>query len=172
MTFISRLLRSRKKDYPQLKALMDRVYVNLGGAWSKTTIHTLIDAFPEGQIALFDHDQLIGIVLSMRVDYAKFSNPHTYDDLIGQKEIIRDNPEGDAIYGLDALIDPDYRGYRLGRRLYDARKELCRQLNFRAILAGGRIPNYHNHKDLSPGDYIDAVESREIHDSALLFPAI
>ena len=159
----------KKKDYPQLKALMDRVYVNLGGAWSKTTIHTLIDAFPEGQIALFDHDQLIGIVLSMRVDYAKFSNPHTYDDLIGQKEIIRDNPEGDAIYGLDALIDPDYRGYRLGRRLYDARKELCRQLNFRAILAGGRIPNYHNHKDLTPGEYIDAVESREIHDSALSF---
>ena len=100
----------KKKDYPQLKALMDRVYVNLGGAWSKTTIHTLIDAFPEGQIALFDHDQLIGIVLSMRVDYAKFSNPHTYDDLIGHKEIIRDNPEGDAIYGLDALIDPEYRG--------------------------------------------------------------
>ena len=30
----------KKKDYPQLKALMDRVYVNLGGAWSKNTIHT------------------------------------------------------------------------------------------------------------------------------------
>ena len=102
----------KKKDYPQLKALMDRVYVNLGGAWSKNTIHALIDAFPEGQIALFDHDELIGIVLSMRVDYNKFSNPHTYDDLIGHKEIIRDNPEGDAIYGLDALIDPEYRGNR------------------------------------------------------------
>ena len=63
---------------------MDRVYVNLGGSWSKTTISTLIDAFPEGQIALFDHDKLIGIVLSMRVNYAKFSNPHTYDDLIGR----------------------------------------------------------------------------------------
>ena len=159
----------KKKDYPQLKALMDRVYVNLGGAWSKNTIHALIDAFPEGQIALFDHDELIGIVLSMRVDYNKFSNPHTYDDLIGHKEIIRDNPEGDAIYGLDALIDPEYRGYRLGRRLYDARKELCRQLNFRAILAGGRIPNYHNHQDLTPGEYIEAVEAREIHDPALSF---
>ena len=42
-------------------------------------------------MALFDHDQLIGIVLSMRVDYAKFST-HTYDDLIGQK-IIKDNPK-------------------------------------------------------------------------------
>lgn len=159
----------KKKDYPQLKALMDRVYADMGGAWSKTTIHTLIEAFPEGQIALFDHDKLIGMVLSMRVDYQRFSNPHTYDDLLGQREIIQDNPEGDAMYGLDALIDPDYRGYRLGRRLYDARKELCRQMNFRAILAGGRIPNYHNHQDLTPGEYIDAVESREIHDPALSF---
>ena len=48
------------------------------------------------------------------------------------------DPEGDAMYGLDVLIHPDYRGYRLGRRLYEARKELCRSLNLRAILAGGQ----------------------------------
>ena len=159
----------KKKDYPQLKTLMDRVYVNLGGAWSKNTIHTLIDSFPEGQIALFDHDKLIGMVLTMRVNYQKFSNPHTYDDLLGQREIIKDDPKGDALYGIDALIDPDYRGYRLGRRLYDARKELCRQMNFRAILAGGRIPKYHSYQDMSPGEYIDAVENREIYDPTLSF---
>lgn len=159
----------KKKDYPQLKTLMDRVYVSLGGAWSKTTINTLIDSFPEGQIALFDHDKLIGMVLTMRVNYQRFSNPHTYDDLLGQREIIKDDPEGDALYGIDALIDPDYRGYRLGRRLYDARKELCRQMNFRAILAGGRIPKYHNYQDMNPGEYIDAVENREIYDPTLSF---
>ena len=159
----------KKKDYPQLKTLMDRVYVSLGGAWSKTTINTLIDSFPEGQIALFDHDKLIGMVLTMRVNYQRFSNPHTYDDLLGQREIIKDDPEGDALYGIDALIDPDYRGYRLGRRLYDARKELCRQMNFRAILAGGRIPKYHNYLDMTPGEYIDAVENREIYDPTLSF---
>ena len=159
----------KKKDYPQLKTLMDRVYVSLGGALSKTTINTLIDSFPEGQIALFDHDKLIGMVLTMRVNYQRFSNPHTYDDLLGQREIIKDDPEGDALYGIDALIDPDYRGYRLGRRLYDARKELCRQMNFRAILAGGRIPKYHNYQDMTPGEYIDAVENREIYDPTLSF---
>ena len=40
----------KKKDYPQLKALMDRVYVNLGGAWSKTTIHTLLTPFLKGRL--------------------------------------------------------------------------------------------------------------------------
>lgn len=43
------------------------------------------------------------------------------------------------MYGLDVFVHPDYRGLRLGRRLYDARKELCRSKNFKAILAGGRI---------------------------------
>ncbi|PNK60200.1 carbon-nitrogen hydrolase family protein [Psychrobacter sp. FDAARGOS_221] len=159
----------KKKDYPQLKTLMDKVYADLGGSWSKTTIYALIESFPEGQIALFDHDKLIGMVLTMRVNYQRFSNPHTYDDLLGQREIIKDDPKGDAFYGIDALIDPDYRGYRLGRRLYDARKELCRQMNFRAILAGGRIPKYHNYQDLTPGEYIDAVEAREIYDPILSF---
>lgn len=157
------------EDYPQIKRLMDRVYHDIGGAWPEQTIHQLVDDFHQGQIALFDHDRLIGMVLSVQVDYKKFSNPHTYDDLIGQSQQILNNPEGDAIYGLDALIDPDYRGYRLGRRLYDARKELCRQHNYRAILAGGRMPNYHQEDGMSPGEYIEAVKNREIYDPTLSF---
>ena len=77
---------------------------------------------------------------------------------------------GDAMYGLDALIAPEYRGYRLGRRLYEARKELCRQHNLRAILAGGRIPNYHEHAhEMSAAEYLEAVRERKIYDPILTF---
>ncbi len=87
------------------------------------------------------------------------------DDLIGKRETILNDPDGDAMYGLDVLIHPDYRGYRLGRRLHEARKELCRSLNLRAILAGGRIPQYHEHAhELSPAEYLDKVAREEIHD--------
>jgi predicted amidohydrolase/GNAT superfamily N-acetyltransferase len=117
-----------------------------------------------------DHDQVIGVALSVQVDYQKFSNPHTYDDLISKRETILNNAQGDALYGLDVLIHPDYRGYRLGRRLYEARKELCRQHNLRAILAGGRIPNYHQYADsMTPDDYFEAVKSRRIYDPILTF---
>ncbi|MEX2321540.1 MAG: bifunctional GNAT family N-acetyltransferase/carbon-nitrogen hydrolase family protein, partial [Saccharospirillum sp.] len=157
-------------DYPQLKRLMDRVYDDIGGAWPEETIKRLIKDFPDGQIAIDDDGELIGVALSVLVDYTTFSNPHKYDDLIGQREIILNNTRGDAMYGLDVLIDPDYRGHRLGRRLYDSRKELCRQLNLRAILAGGRIPNYHEHADeLKPTEYIDQVARKEIHDPILSF---
>ena len=61
-----------------------------------------------------------------------------------RSEVIH-QPHGDALYGLDVFVHPDYRDFRLGRRLYDARKELCREHNYRAIIAGGRIPFYHKY---------------------------
>lgn len=157
-------------DYPQLKKLMDRVYDDIGGSWPKETIEKLVAEFPDGQIVIDDDGVVVGVALSLLVDYDTFSNPHKYDDLIGHREVILNNPQGDALYGLDVLIDPDYRGHRLGRRLYDTRKELCRSMNLRAILAGGRIPNYHEHSDnLKPTDYIDQVARKEIHDPILSF---
>src|SRR5690606_32323409 len=77
---------------------------------------------------------------------------------------------GDALYGIDVFIKSDYRGLRLGRRLYDYRKELCERLNLRGIAFGGRIPNYHKYEEqLSPKDYIEKVKRKEIHDPVLNF---
>jgi predicted amidohydrolase len=149
---------------------MDLVYPDIGGAWPEATIRQLVEEFPEGQICVVDNEQVVGIALTALVSYEKFSNPHTYDDLIGRGQEIHVDPEGDALYGLDVLINPEYRGYRLGRRLYDARKELCRQFNLRSILAGGRIPKYHEYSDeLSAKEYIGKVARKEIYDPILSF---
>jgi len=149
---------------------MDQVYDDIGGAWPEHTIFKLIDDFPEGQICVFDGDELAGVALSVQVRYDRFSNPHSYEDLIGKRMTILNDPEGDALYGLDVLIHSEYRGFRLGRRLYEARKELCRQYNLRAILAGGRIPNYYKYADrMSASEYIGKVRRREIYDPILTF---
>ncbi len=158
------------RDYRQIESLMELVYADLGGAWPEQTIAQLVRDFPDGQIGIKDEDRLVGVALSLRVDYLKFSNPHTYDDLIVQGNTVRVQPDGDALYGLDVFIHPDYRGYRLGRRLYDARKELCRSLNLKAVLAGGRIPNYFKYQDeLTPEAYIQKVDRKEIYDPILTF---
>ncbi len=157
-------------QYPQIKHLMDEAYQDIGGAWPKHTIQMLIEEFPEGQIGVVDGEKLIGIALSLQVDYQRFSNPHTYEDLVDSDDIVFNDQAGDALYGLDVVIAKSHRGMRIGRRLYDARKELCRQYNFQAILAGGRIPNYHAHSDqLSPMDYINKVAAKELYDPILSF---
>lgn len=158
------------KQYPDIKVLMDEAYPELGGSWPKHTIKRLIEEFPEGQIGVIDGDTLVGIALSVQVDYKRFSNPHTYEDIVGANDVIRSNPDGDALYGLDVVIKKSHRGMRIGRRLYDARKELCRQYNFQAILAGGRIPSYHTYrKEMSPMEFIHKVDTKEIYDPILSF---
>jgi predicted amidohydrolase/GNAT superfamily N-acetyltransferase len=158
------------EDYEQLQTLMDLVYDDIGGAWPKDTIGALVEQFPDGQICIEESGQLVAIALTVCVKYERFSNPHTYDDLILRNEKILHDANGDSLYGLDVFIHPDYRGYRLGRRLYEARKELCRSMNLRAILAGGRIPSYFKYAEqYSPEEYIQRVDRKEIYDPILSF---
>ncbi|GEA52784.1 hydrolase [Vibrio inusitatus NBRC 102082] len=158
------------KDYPELAALMDLVFHDVGGAWPRFTIMDLIHQFPDGQICIEDNGKIIGAALTIKVDYNRFSLPHVYTDIINEKDIIQNKATGDAMYGLDVFVHPDYRGLRLGRRLYDARKELCRTKNFKAILTGGRIPSYNQYADeLSVTEYINKVKRRELHDPILSF---
>lgn len=164
------VLRNLKdQDYSQISDLMEMIYPDIGGAWPKESMLDLIKNFPEGQIAIEDNDRIVAVALTVKCSYDRFSRQHTYDDLIGRRDHLTHDPDGDALYGMDIFVDKEYRGLRLGRRLYDARKELCRNLNLRAILAGGRIVKYHDHADLSPTDYIEAVRHREIHDPILSF---
>ncbi|QBQ53966.1 bifunctional GNAT family N-acetyltransferase/carbon-nitrogen hydrolase family protein [Nitrosococcus wardiae] len=157
-------------DLDQLEELMEKVYSDIGGAWPRKTLLALFREFPEGQICIEGNGRVIAVALTVRCSYERFSRAHTYQDLIGRRERIRHDPKGDALYGMDVFVDPDHRGLRLGRRLYDARKELCRNLNLRAILAGGRIINYHRYAGkLTATEYIEAVRRKEVHDPILSF---
>ncbi|WP_233546019.1 carbon-nitrogen hydrolase family protein [Salinibius halmophilus] len=157
-------------DYQDVAHIMEQVYPDLGGAWSEESIAKLINDFPEGQIAIEDSGRVVAVALTVKCSYDRFTAHHTYDDLVGRRDSLKHDPKGDAMYGMDVFVDKDYRGLRLGRRLYDVRKDVCRNLNLRAILAGGRIVNYHKHADdLRPTQYIEAVRQREIHDPILSF---
>lgn len=134
-------------DYEPLAQLMDDIFSDLGGAWSRGIIRQLMQLFPEGQMCIEDNGRLVAGALTIRVSYERFSNPHCYDDLITDYRVEAHVPDGDALYGLDVFVHPDYRGMRLGRRLYEARRDLCRDLNLRSILAGGRLPGFGPYMD-------------------------
>jgi len=54
--------------------------------------------------------------------------------------------------------------------MYEYRKELCETLNLKAIMFGGRIPNYHKYADeMRPKEYIHKVSKKEIYDPVLTF---
>lgn len=158
-------------DYQELKQAMIEIYSNMQSThWEETQIQSLITKFPEGQVVIKINNQLAGCALSLMVDYDKFDDHHTYKEITGNYTFSTHSNSGDVLYGIDVFIKPEFRGLRLGRRLYDYRKELCEKLNLRGIAFGGRIPNYHNHSEkISPKEYLEKVKRKEIHDPVLSF---
>jgi len=157
-------------DFEDVKKLMDDVYPGLGGAWPKKKYRSQLTIFPEGQICIEDMGVVVAAAFSVIVDYDKFGDQHTYDEITGNAYLTTHDPLGDVLYGVDVFVSSNYRGMRLGRRLYEARKELCQNLNLRAIIAGGRIPNYQDYAStLSPQQYIEKVRRKEIYDPILTF---
>jgi len=159
------------KDYQELIVVMKASYPKWpGNYWSMGAIDNLINMFPEGQMVVKVNGKVVGCALSIIVDYDRFDDEHTYKQITGNYTFTTHDPNGDVLYGIEIFIHPDYRGLRLGRRLYDARKELCEELNLRAIVFGGRLPNYHEYADsLSPKEYIQKVKNKEIYDPVLSF---
>ncbi|MEQ8168361.1 MAG: carbon-nitrogen hydrolase family protein [Candidatus Eremiobacterota bacterium] len=161
----------KNEDYPDLKDAMIEAYSNMPNAyWKEHHIKTLIKNFPEGQVGIKVDKELAGCALSIIVDYSRFDNKHTYNEITGNYSFNTHTDSGDILYGIDIFIRPRYRGLRLGRRLYDYRKELCERLNLKGIVFGGRIPNYHKYSEkISPKEYIEKVRNKEIHDPVLNF---
>ncbi len=158
-------------DYEELKSLMIACYPKLAEpAWKQAQINRLLEIFPEGQVAVKVDDRIAGVALCIIVNGQRFNAPHTYRQATGDYTFKTHTEDGDTLYGIDVFIHPDYRGMRLGRRLYDYRKELCEKLNLKGITFGGRIPNYHQHSSaLSPRQYIEQVRMKAIHDPVLNF---
>ena len=159
------------EKYNEVLKVMKDAYPNWQGSyWRKETIDKLIQKFPEGQLAIIVDDYVAGIALSIIIKYDDFGDDHTYNEITSNYTFNSHNPKGDVLYGLEVFIDPKFRGQRLGRRLYDARKNLCEELNLTAIVFGGRLPNYHKHShELTPKQYIQKVKNKEIFDPVLSF---
>ncbi|MEO5499968.1 MAG: bifunctional GNAT family N-acetyltransferase/carbon-nitrogen hydrolase family protein [Ginsengibacter sp.] len=160
------------EDYKDLLTAMKASYPEWqGNYWSLESIKRLIDKFPEGQIVIKVDGKVVGCILSLVVEYNRFGDNHTYREITGNYTFdTHDIENGDVLYGIEIFIHPDYRGLRLGRRMYDARKELCEQLNLRAIIFGGRIPEYHKYADTTtPKEFIQKVKQKEIYDPVLSF---
>lgn len=158
-------------DYQGLKSAMIDVYPNWENSfWKEHHVKKMLDVFPNGQFAIVVNEKIVGCALAIIINYDDFDDDHTYEEITGKSTFDTHDPNGDVLYGIDVFIHPDYRGLRLARRLYDARKELCEGLNLKAITFGGRIPNYHKHaKELSPKEYIQNVKLKQIYDPVLTF---
>ncbi len=158
------------EDYSDLTESTKEAYDNQLGTWTVDEIKELLAIFPQGQLCIEVDGKVVASALSIIVNSKKTNLESNYDTITSNGKFLKHDPDGNILYGIEVFVHPNYRQLRLGRRLYDVRKELCEEMNLKSIIAGGRIPNYHKYSnELSPRQYIEKVKNKEIYDSTLAF---
>lgn len=157
-------------DVPALVNLTARVYTPEWGH-SAEMLRSQQTHFPEGQFVVEYEGLVVGYCATFRIDEALALKPHTWMQITGGGMASRHNPDGNWLYGMEVVVHPDYRGMRIGQRLYQARKRLCMELKLRGITFGGRIPGLARNLQRygSPEAYVQAVVEGRRRDPTLSF---
>lgn len=154
-------------DYDALVDMQKRCFAGMS-TWGKDQIASQIELFPEGQFGVEIEGKLVASATSLIVDFTHYAHWHNWKEIADNGYIRNHDPNGDTMYGIEIMVDPDYRGLKLSRRLYDARKQLCREWNLARIIIGGRIPNYGKHADkLTAREYVEHVMEKHLFDQVL-----
>ena len=159
----------KKEDIPELVELSRICFPNMD-PWEPDQLESHINIFPEGQFCVEYDGKIIGAASSLIVDFNEYNDKHTFDEITDRGYITNHDPEGNYLYGIAIMVHPDFRRFKIGTRLYEARKELVQKLNLKSILIAGRMPYYHNYADqMSPREYVEQVIQHKIYDPVLTF---
>lgn len=159
-------------DAEAIAALSDRVYraSNMSG-YGVSAITGQINNFPQGQIVATVDDNIVGYCATFVIPGEIALKPHTWTGITGGGYASRHDINGDWLYGMEVFVDPDYRGYRIGQRLYNERKKLAESLNLKGIVFAGRLPSLSKRiKQYKTAElYVAEVRAKRRRDPVLSF---
>jgi predicted amidohydrolase/GNAT superfamily N-acetyltransferase len=161
-------------DIAQLVALNHEAYPDLredNVVWSERQLKSHLEVFPQGQLVAEVEGRLVGAISSLVVDLGPDPlRRHTWAGVTDSGYFTNHDPRADTLYGADVYVHPAAQGRGVGAALYEARRALCRRLNLRRILCGGRLAGYYQHAALmTPEEYVARVEAGELRDRVLSF---
>jgi predicted amidohydrolase/ribosomal protein S18 acetylase RimI-like enzyme len=161
--------RMRQKDIPQVIELQKKCFPDMS-PWKPEQLKNHLKVFPEGQFVVEHKGKVVGSSSSLIVDFDEYDTMHSFNDITANGTISNHDPEGENLYGIEVMVDPDYRNMRVGGRLYDTRRRLAERLNLKSIIIAGRMPGYEEVANrMSPSQYVREVREKKIYDPVLTF---
>lgn len=154
-------------DYDRLVEMQELCFPGMK-PWTMEQIRSQLEIFPEGQVCVEYKGKIVASSSSLILDFDLYKNWHSWAEIADAGMIRNHDPAGDTMYGIEIMVHPKFRGMRLARRLYAARKKLAQEQNLRRIIIGGRIPGYGKHSAaMSAREYVDKVVEKVFYDPVL-----
>jgi predicted N-acetyltransferase YhbS len=160
-------------DVDALLQLQERVYPTIA-PWRRDQLARQLEVFPEGQLVAEVDQRIVGCASSLVILWDEWADEHTWHEITAAGTFSTHNPAGFTLYGAEVFVDPTLRGQRIGHSLYEGRRQMCRRLNLRRIIACGRLPGYSAVAHQMPvelyvkkvlwGDLVDPVLSFQLRE--------
>ncbi|MBA2404369.1 MAG: GNAT family N-acetyltransferase, partial [Bdellovibrionales bacterium] len=166
-------VRVRKTNYNDASKIDEIVQKCYPGVppYPHDALKAQINHFPEGQMVVEFEGKIVGFCITFITTELVAMRPHVWKEITGSGFASRHDPLGDFLYGMDVCVDPEFRGKKIGERLYNERRKLCQQFKLKGILFGARIPGFSKKKKTYPTPelYLEAVKTRSIKDPTITF---
>ncbi len=164
-----RIRHTRASDIEPLICLQQQVYPDMASWHAQQLLHQL-ELFPHGQLVAELEGELVGAASSLLILWKEWKVDHSWEQITAHGSFDTHNPQGHTLYGAEVFVDPARRGAGIGHALYQARRQICRALNLKRIIACGRLPGYCRYQQqYTPLQYVQRVIWGDIRDPVLSF---
>ncbi|MCB0411613.1 MAG: GNAT family N-acetyltransferase [Bdellovibrionales bacterium] len=166
-----RLINPRPEHFQSMQDLSLRVYP-FSPPWNSTHLFSHQKMFREGQFIIWDSEnqKTVAMAFCLIIDWDDYEIDANWKEFTDGGMFTNHDPNGRTLYGAEIMVDPEYRGKGLAKRLYNARFDLTRRLKLRRIRAGARLPGYVTYsKEFTPIQYVGQVVQGKIFDPTLSF---
>ncbi|MEW5977825.1 MAG: GNAT family N-acetyltransferase [Acidobacteriota bacterium] len=163
---------TRPEDFSDIIALTKRVYPS-SLPWSETQLASHVQVFPEGQLVAVNQvtGKLVGMAASLIILWNDYDLKGNWREFTAGGMFTNHDPAaGRTLYGAEVMVDPDERRRGIGKRLYEARRELARRFGLLRIRAGARLRGYHRYaKRMKAEEYVIKLVRHQLRDATLSF---
>lgn len=157
----------KPSDYSEITAMQLRCFPNMK-PWSEDQFNSILKMFPDGQICIEYNKKIVASCCSLIIRWDDYDETSSWNEFTENGFFTNHTINGDSLYGAEIMVDPEYRGMKLARRLYEERKKIAIKYNVKKIAIGGRLPKYKMYSEkYSVFEYVEKVIDRKIYDPVL-----
>jgi ribosomal protein S18 acetylase RimI-like enzyme len=170
--YVVQVRQTASADIPSIIELCRAVYPE-SAPWTREQLESHLRIFPEGQLVAEEQPskRIVGMAASLIVLWDDYETSMAWRDFTAAGFFTNHDPEnGRTLYGAEIMVHPAYQGHGVGKKLYEARRNLARKFGLLRIRAGARLRGYHRFAgELTPEQYVIHVVRGDIADATLTF---
>ncbi|HEX9728752.1 MAG TPA: GNAT family N-acetyltransferase [Gemmatimonadales bacterium] len=159
------------RDFPGITALCRAVYPT-SQPWAPDQLGSHLQVFPQGQLVAVTgaEEQVVGMAASLIIMWDDYEELHAWRDFTDRGYFRNHDPAGRTLYGAEVMVHPAMQRRRIGKRLYEARRDIARTHRLARIRAGARLRGYHKYAGrLTPHEYVLGILNGRIKGPTLSF---